>query len=196
MTSTRSFPPGKQVYLLVDGENIDRTLGQIVGHKPRPQERPRWDQLRAFIEEKYQASCKSLFFLNASSGINGSFIQALNSLGFVPIPLTSSSVTDKVVDMGILKMLGALKEKFRGPSSPAVILASHDADFKPALSELRDRSLGIVCFPEYLSGDYKDIANLEVFDIEDDVGVFAKEVSPLPRLRAISIDDFDPSKYL
>lgn len=196
MTSIKSSAEGKQVYLLVDGENIDRTLGQILGHKPKPSDRPRWENLRCFIEDTYKASCKALFFLNATGGIHGSFIQALNGMGFTPIPLSSTVTTDKVVDIGILKTLAAIKEKFRGPSSPSVVLASHDADFKAAFTDLRDRSLGIVCFPEYLSGEYRDIQNLRIYDLEDDAKVFSKETSPLPRLRVIPVDDFDPHKYL
>ena len=37
-------PEAGLTYLLVDGENIDATLGQgILGRRPRPDERPRWD---------------------------------------------------------------------------------------------------------------------------------------------------------
>ncbi|MCW2738704.1 MAG: nuclease, partial [Nocardioides sp.] len=33
----------RMTYLLVDGENIDATLGtSILGRRPRPEERPRW----------------------------------------------------------------------------------------------------------------------------------------------------------
>ena len=36
----------RMTYLLVDGENIDATLGtSILGRRPRPEERPRWDRL-------------------------------------------------------------------------------------------------------------------------------------------------------
>ncbi len=36
----------RATYVLVDGENIDATLGQsILGRRPNPHERPRWDRL-------------------------------------------------------------------------------------------------------------------------------------------------------
>ena len=35
-------------YVLIDGENIDATLGtSILGRRPHPDERPRWDRLRS-----------------------------------------------------------------------------------------------------------------------------------------------------
>ena len=37
---------GTPTYLLVDGENIDATLGtSVLGRRPDPDERPRWDRV-------------------------------------------------------------------------------------------------------------------------------------------------------
>ena len=33
--------PARTTYVLIDGENIDATLGQVFGRRPAPQERPR-----------------------------------------------------------------------------------------------------------------------------------------------------------
>ena len=186
----------RQVYLLVDGENIDRTLGQILGTKPKSNQRPRWDSLKKFVEKKFDAVCRPLFFLNATQGTSGPFIQALKTVGFLPIPLTSNDPTVKVVDEGILKTLDALKEKFSGARSPAVVLVSHDADFKEKLNALSDRPIGIVAFKEYLSGEYELIPSLQVFDLEDDAVAFSGESGPLPRLRNIPIEMFDPYKFI
>ena len=39
-------------YLLVDGENIDATLGMsVLGRRPEPEERPRWDRVLAYCDE-------------------------------------------------------------------------------------------------------------------------------------------------
>src|SRR3954447_4128138 len=36
-----------ETFLLVDGENIDATLGaSLAGRRPAPEERPRWDRVR------------------------------------------------------------------------------------------------------------------------------------------------------
>jgi putative heme uptake system protein len=121
------------VYLLVDGENIDRTLGQILDGKPRPDQRPRWEKVRAFVEKRWGRAARALFFLNASRGLPGSFIQALRVSGFIPIPLAGTS-DQKVVDLAILKTLEALAAR---PGD--VVLVSHDADFKAAFAALGDR---------------------------------------------------------
>ena len=55
------------VYVLVDGENIDATLGtSILGHRPSPGERPRWDRLMRFVQRTYGSEVKGLFFLAAN----------------------------------------------------------------------------------------------------------------------------------
>jgi len=178
------------VYVLIDGENIDRTLGQILDAKPRPEQRPRWDRVRQFAEEAYGKPARALFFLNASRGLPGTFIQALRMAGYTPIPLTGSSDL-KVVDMAIIKTLEALKER-----SGDVLLISHDTDFREAFGALHDeeRTLGILAFQEYLSGDYLDLPGIKLFDLEDDASAFSG--GPLPRVRVISIEDFDPRRFL
>jgi uncharacterized protein len=185
----------RKVYLLVDGENIDRTLGQILSKKPKPDQRPRWDKVKIFVEKKFQAKCRPLFFLNANEGVNGSFIQALKMVDFIPIPLVGPEET-KVVDQGILKMLKAIKEQPSKNSLPGVALVSHDADFKTSFAGLADRQLAIIGFREFLSGEYFNIPGLGIFDIEEDVKAFLTETGPLPRLRAIDVEKFDATKYL
>ena len=40
----------RTTYVLIDGENIDATLGtSILGRRPRPEERPRWERLLQFV---------------------------------------------------------------------------------------------------------------------------------------------------
>src|SRR5437868_4066094 len=113
---------GDLVYVLVDGENIDRTLGQILEAKPKPEQRPRWDRIRGFAEKTFGRPTRALFFLNAWRGLPGTFIQALRVAGYVPIPL-SGAPDQKVVDIAMLKTLEALKAR-KGD----VLLVSHDAD--------------------------------------------------------------------
>ena len=99
-------------YLLVDGENIDATLGNsILGRRPHPEERPRWDRLLSFVQDTWGNPAKGLFFLNASSGLPMSFVQALRALGYTPVPL-SGSAEEKIVDIAIQRTLDALAEQF------------------------------------------------------------------------------------
>ena len=187
----------RKVYLLIDGENIDRTLGQILSKKPKPDQRPRWDKVKNFIEKEFQAHCRPLFFLNATDGVSGAFLQALKVVDFVPIPLVGPSDT-KIVDQGILKMLAAIKEAGSANNFlPGVALVSHDADFKSLFASMaKDHQLALLGFKEFFSGDYYGIPGLRIFDLEEDVKAFIEDAVPLPRLRAIELDKFDPTRYL
>ena len=186
-------PAQKNTYVLVDGENIDATLGQtVLGRRPEPAERPRWERVLDFCRREWAQPVKGLFFINASNGhLPFPFIQALTSHGFSVIPVAGPPET-KVVDVAIIKTLAALVER-----EGDVMLLSHDADFAPGLRALQngDRRLGIVAFQEFVSGSFADLiaAGLTVFDLEEDARAFN---NVLPRIRIIDIDAFDPVRYL
>lgn len=183
----------RQTYLLVDGENIDATLGlSVLGHRPAPEERPRWDRITEFAARSWQQPVRGLFFLNASTGqMPMSFVQALLAMSYHPIPLAGHG-SEKVVDIGIQRTLEALKDR---PGD--VLLASHDGDFLPQLESLLDgeRRVGVLCFREFVNAKITELAQagLEVFDLEDDVAAFN---APLPRVRIIPLETFDPTRYL
>ena len=102
-------PAGVSTYLVVDGENIDATLGNsVLGRRPNPEERPRWERVREFAEGLWDQPVKGLFFLNASTGsLPMTFVQALLAMDYRPIPL-SGGAGEKVVDIGIQRTLAAL----------------------------------------------------------------------------------------
>ena len=55
-------------YLVVDGENIDATLGlSVLDRRPNPEERPRWDRVLEGAHNQWGQRAKGLFFLNGSS---------------------------------------------------------------------------------------------------------------------------------
>ena len=58
-----------------------------------------------------------------------------------------------------------------------------------------DRRIGMLVFKEFMNAGFVGLApqGLEVFDLERDVSAFT---SPLPRVRIIPIDEFDPLRYL
>ncbi len=183
-----------RTYLLIDGENIDATLGMsVLGRRPLPEERPRWDRIRDFAHAAFDQEAKALFFLNASSGqMPMSFVQALLAMSFHPIPLAGSS-TEKVVDIGIQRTLEAIAQQPDGD----VLLASHDGDFLPQVEQLVDagRKVGIICFREFVNSHLTELTarGLRIFDLEDDLGAFQ---APLPRVRIIPLASFDPTRYL
>ncbi|MCW2667549.1 MAG: hypothetical protein JWN57_2511 [Frankiales bacterium] len=183
-------------YLLVDGENIDATLGNNVlgGRRPHPDERPRWDRVRSYVQQEWGQPVKGLFFLNATNGqLPLSFIQALLALDYRPIPLAGAP-GEKVVDIAIQRTLDAIAER-----SGDVLLASHDRDFLPQITRLLDdgtgRKVGLLGFREFVSSGYTELVErgLQVLDLEDNARCFT---TVLPRVRIIPLADFDPVKYL
>ena len=183
----------KFTYVLVDGENIDATLGiSVLGHRPAPDERPRWERVREYAAGLWGQPVRGLFFLNASSGhMPMPFVQALLALDYRPVPL-SGEPGQKVVDIGIQRTLEALADR---PGD--VLLASHDGDFLPHVGRLLagDHRVGLIGFREFVNSGFAELRDdgLEVFDLEDDVRAFT---SVLPRVRIIPIEDFDPLRYL
>ncbi|CAM3041078.1 MULTISPECIES: NYN domain-containing protein [Dermacoccus] len=180
-------------YVLIDGENIDATLGtSILGRRPHPDERPRWDRLLRFAEQEWRQDAKGLFFLAANGPeLPMSFIQALTALGYQPIPLSGAS-DEKVVDMAIQKTLDALRTY-----QADVMLVSHDGDFLPQVEPLLggSRKVGLIGFKEFRNSGFAPLEaqGMEFFDLEHDVKAFN---ATLPRLRIIPIDEFDPIAYL
>ncbi|QNK53315.1 NYN domain-containing protein [Dermacoccus sp. PAMC28757] len=180
-------------YVLIDGENIDATLGtSILGRRPHPDERPRWDRPLRFAEQEWRQDAKGLFFLAANGPeLPMSFIQALTALGYQPIPLSGAS-DEKVVDMAIQKTLDALRTY-----QADVMLVSHDGDFLPQVEPLLggSRKVGLIGFKEFRNSGFAPLEaqGMEFFDLEHDVKAFN---ATLPRLRIIPIDEFDPLAYL
>jgi uncharacterized protein len=192
--ATSTTAAASKTYLLVDGENIDATLGaSILSGRPGPEQRPRWERVRSFAENTWAQPVQGLFFLNASSGsLPMSFVQALMAMDYVPIPLAGSG-GEKVVDVGIKRMLDALATR-RGD----VLLASHDGDFLPEMRSLLldgARRVGLVAFREFVNSGFTELVRdgLSVFDLEHDVRAFNVT---LPRVRIIPLDEFDPLRYL
>ena len=180
----------RTTYVLVDGENIDATLGQsILGRRPQPHERPRWDRLLQFAEDTWDQSVTGLFFLAANNDLPMPFVQALLAIGFQPVPL-SGDADEKVVDIAIQRTLQALTEY-----QDDVVLVSHDGDFVDDIGALADgsRRLGVLAFEEFRNAAFSQIPGVRFFDLEFDAGAFDAQ---LPRVRIIPIDEFDPLQFL
>ena len=180
----------RRTFLLVDGENIDATLGfTILKHTPRPAERPRWERVLEFAAGLWNQEATGLFFLNIKNGtLPGPFVSALQEIGFRPVPLTGPP-TQKVVDEGIVRTLAALRGR-----EADVLLASHDRDFVDAVRELLDEEhrVALLGFTELMSGAWADL-DVEVHDLERDAHAFNE---PLPRVRIIPLDEFRPEDFL
>lgn len=190
--SAETPAPERVTYLLVDGENIDATIGNsILSRRPQPEERPRWDRLLTFAEGQWEQPAKGLFFLNASSGLPMAFVQALRAIGYATVPLSGTG-DDKVVDMAIIKTLAALTGR-----DADVMLVSHDGDFVEQMDPLVDgeRRVGLMAFEEFRNHGFSalEARGMEFFDLEHDAKAFNTR---LPRLRIIPIEEFDPLDFL
>jgi uncharacterized protein len=180
-------------YLIVDGENVDATLGvSVLGRRPNPEERPRWERVRDFAATTWDQPVTGLFFLNASNGnLPMPFVQALLAMDFRPVPLAGEP-GQKVVDIGVQRMLDAVAD-----SGGDVLLASHDGDFLPQVERLLDggHRVGVLGFREFVNSGFVALADrgLQFFDLEEHVKAFTH---PLPRVRIIPVDEFDPTAYL
>jgi uncharacterized protein len=181
----------RTTYVLIDGENIDATLGtSILGRRPRPEERPRWERLLQFARERWDQPATGLFFLAANSELPMTFVQALLAIGYRPVPL-SGAPGEKVVDIAIQRTLVEL-----GRREADVLLVSNDGDFVEQVEGLLDgRRVGVIGFVEFRNGAFLPLVErgLESFDLEYDVQAFNER---LPRVRIIPIDEFDPAQFL
>lgn len=181
----------RRTIILVDGENIDATLGNsLLNRRPTPEERPRWERVTAYAEKLWDQPVTGLFFLNASHGtLPSAFVQALLALGYRPVPLSGRS-DQKVVDLGIQRTLQALVGH-----DADVLLVSHDGDFvedlRPLVSD-EGRRVALLALREYASSGFTALG-VPIHDLEEDVRAFNV---PLPRVRIISLDDFDPEVFL
>jgi putative heme uptake system protein len=179
-----------ETFLLVDGENIDATLGgSLLGRRPAPEERPRWDRVLEHARATWDQPVRGLFFLNGSVHVPMAFVQALAALDYRPVLLSGPSDV-KVVDVAIQKTLAALAQRGSGD----VLLASHDGDFAEHVATLLTephRRVGLLGFRELVSTSLIELTaeGLELYDLEDDVGAFTVA---LPRMRIIPIERFDP----
>src|SRR5690625_8040290 len=119
----------RTTYLLVDGENIDATLGgSVLGRRPQPDERPRWNKLLSHAESSWHQPVSALFFLAVSDSLPLGFVQALFALRYRTIPLCGEG---KVVDNAIQRTASTLAER-----DADVMVDNHVRDFWPQMTAL------------------------------------------------------------
>lgn len=183
------------MYFLIDGENIDATLGvNILKRAPHPEERPRWDRVLRYRPWGEDEETTGLFYMNASQRTAFTFVQALLAIGWKPVLLTSDDPHVKIVDVGIQRTLDAIGLQRPGAD---IVIASHDVDYLPQVSDLLDAGhrVAIMCFREFLSAQLVELEDqgLKIIDLEYDVAAFNQTLN---RIYPIDIDDFDPLAFI
>ncbi len=193
-----SAPPRAASYVLIDAENVDWAVSNVLGRKPESQDRVQFDRLVTFCENHFPTPVRCVVVLNARGeqlpDVMIGFVRALKTAG-CDVALLYGRPDQKVVDLGILKLLEAIRLQSPGA---AVALASHDgADFAEALRPLLEekRQVAILGLREYVSQRFRELvpSGLEILDLEMDARVFQR---PLPRLLPVRVDEFDPSLFL
>ena len=87
----------RRTFVVVDGENIDATLGtSILQRRPNPEERPRWERVTEYAQRLWNQPVTGLFFINASQNLPLPFVQALLALKYRVVPL-SGDADEKVL---------------------------------------------------------------------------------------------------
>ena len=193
-----SSRPPAATYVLIDAENVDWAVSNVVGRKPDPLDRVQFDRLVAFCEDHFPKPVRCVVVLNARGeqlpDVMIGFVRALKTAG-CDVALLHGRPDQKVVDLGILKLLEAIRTQ---RPKAAVALASHDGtDFADALRQLLEekRQVAILGLREYMSQRFRDLvpAGLEIIDLEMNARVFQR---PLPRLLPVRVDEFDPTLFL
>ena len=169
-------PPAAS-YVLIDAENVDWAVASVLGRKPEPQDRVQFDRLVAFCESQFPPPVRCIVVLNARGeqlpDVMIGFVRALKTAG-CEVALLHGRPEQKVVDVGILKLLEAIRTQ---RPRAAVVLASHDgADFAQALRPLLEekRRVAVLGLREYVSQRFRDLTplGLEILDLEHSARVF------------------------
>lgn len=126
-------------HLFIDGPNIDATLGNsILGHKPMPRERPRWNLVLAAAQAHHGVE-QPCFVLNGDKFdfLRAPFYRALKLMRYdVATPMTREWCDHEgqdPVDEFIKYQIEDLAPLVETGEVEGVLIASHDHGFAPAL---------------------------------------------------------------
>jgi putative heme uptake system protein len=181
--------PGVELDLLVwDAPNIDMTLANVIGARPSPASRPRFDAIaRWFVESAADREVEGSVFTNvppgASTGMRG-WIEALRSFGYAVFAKPKLHSDDDVD----LSMLQHITDRSRSHRLVRLVVASGDGrNFTEPLEALaRDGVEVVVLSFSEVAGYAMESELLRFVDLEDVPGAFT---TPLDRVR---LDDLPP----
>jgi uncharacterized protein len=169
--------------ILVDGPNIDGVLGTVLGRRPRPQERPRWDRVKAYLDLLFRPAVPNRLFVVDRARIGDGafgFIRALRSIGWRVLPATLVGRypgNDDPVDESILDHLHDMSESPRLAAQSRIALLSHDHIFAEPLADIGGLGARVVVvgFREEFHPSYLELerqGKCELHDLEFDAGAF------------------------
>src|SRR3954452_2631926 len=168
--------------LVWDAPNIDMTLANVIGAKPSPASRPRFDVIaRWFVQNAADRDVEASVFANippqAAAGMRG-WIEALRSFGYAVFAKPKLHPDDDVD----LDMLRHIVDRARSHRLVRLVVASGDGrNFLAPLEDLARAGthVTVLSFSE-VAGYALESDLLEFVDLEDVPGAF---ISPLDRVR-------------
>jgi uncharacterized protein len=168
--------------LVWDAPNIDMTLSNVIGAKPSPSSRPRFDAIaRWFVQSAGERDVEGSVFANippaAATTMRG-WIEALRSFGYAVFAKPKIHSDDDVD----LDMLAHIADRARTHRLVRVVVASGDGrNFLEPLEELAREGVDVVVLSFSEVAGYALESDLLTFvDLEDVPGAF---ITPLERVR-------------
>jgi uncharacterized protein len=168
--------------LVWDAPNIDMTLANVIGARPSPASRPRFDAIaRWFVEGAGDREVEGSVFTNippgASTGMRG-WIEALRSFGYAVFAKPKIHADDDVD----LSMLQHITDRDATHQLVRLVVASGDGrNFTEPLEALaRDGVEVVVLSFSEVAGYAMESEVLQFVDLEDVPGAFT---TPLDRVR-------------
>lgn len=173
----------RELDLLVwDAPNIDMTLSNVIGAKPSPASRPRFDAIaRWFVQAADDRDVEGSVFANippaAATTMRG-WIEALRSFGYAVFAKPKIHSDDDVD----LDMLAHISDRARTHRLVRLIVASGDGrNFLEPLEDLARAGVQVVVLSFSEVAGYALESDLLTFvDLEDVPGAF---ITPLERVR-------------
>lgn len=186
---------GPPLHLLVwDAPNIDMTLSNVIGGRPTPASRPRFDAVARWLmsgagldESGTGAEVEGCVFVNVPPGgavsMRG-WIEAIRSFGYSVFARPKLGPDDDVDD----DMLDHIEKRARTGRLRRLVVASGDGrNFAEPMERLsRDGVEAVVLSFSEVAGYAQESDALRFVDLEDVPGAFT---TPLPRVRLDTLPD-------
>ncbi len=174
--------------LVWDAPNIDMTLSNVIGGRPTPASRPRFDAVaRWLITAAGEREVEGCVFANVAQGgavtMRG-WVEAIRSFGYAVFARPKLGPEDDVD----ADMLRHIWDRARTHSLHRLVVASGDGrNFLVPLEELARSGVEVLVLSFAEVAGYAQESSLLTFvDLEDVPGAF---ISPLPRVR---LDNLPP----
>ena len=178
--------------VLIDHENIDCSLGRIIGPNNLNQEtRPQWAALQDFaLGRSSHDNVNVMSFLQYAPSVKGFAKYLQGTAGFYVVLLEpeidAEGFRRPVVDEAIYKWIEHCLS-----TNNDIIVVSNDGGYADLLMQAKDnnpdRMVSVVGFKSDMSMEYFN-NGINVYDLETDVGAFTYELEN--RLVPTKVDDY------